>query len=143
MRNRLFVNQIIYEFEKIVISLNIRKMTSIRLKEPLLFSKILLAWVLPGLFATTTASKKSWSQIARTWWKVLKFTFFFSNFDLSGNIMGKRVQSVAPTISLILLWFRNSLWISCSLFSYGIQHIFAILCKAYFCNIMQGQDTPA
>lgn len=62
----LFVNQIIYEFEKIVISLNIRKMTSIRLKEPLLFSKILLAWVLPGLFATTTASKKSWSQIART-----------------------------------------------------------------------------
>lgn len=66
LRNRLFVNQIIYEFEKIVISLNIRKMTSIRLKEPLLFSKILLAWVLPGLFATTTASKKSWSQIART-----------------------------------------------------------------------------
>lgn len=43
--------------------------------------------------------------------------------------MGKRVQSVAPTISLILLWFRNSLWISCSLFSYGMQHIFAILCK--------------
>lgn len=51
--------------KKIVISLNIRKMTSIRVKEPLLFSKILLSWVLPGLFATT-ASKKSWSQIAWT-----------------------------------------------------------------------------